>query len=280
MRTVVLAALGLMIATPPVPAQDQPTTWAGKLFKDDKGNIPTGHDFGTMAKGAVLHYRFPIKNIYAVPLAVSCDPSCSCVTVTPATQIIQANDTATIDVSMDTMRFNTPQKNVTVSVTVRHYDRNPQFWSSYSLQIKGVRRDDVELAPREAVAGIVSQAQQGASRELMIRYHGSQPDWQITGLAASQSAPFEVTFQQTNRRRGQVDYRVVLTLRPDAPAGSLKGEVNLVTNDQNNLIAVPYDVTVQAPLSVSPAAVNLPVIKVGTAETRRVNVRAGQPFRI
>ena len=40
MRTVVLAALGLLIAAPSIPAQDQPTGWAAKLFKDENGKIP------------------------------------------------------------------------------------------------------------------------------------------------------------------------------------------------------------------------------------------------
>ena len=48
MRTVVLAALGLVTITPSILAQDQPTTWAAKLLKDDKGAIPKGHDFGTV----------------------------------------------------------------------------------------------------------------------------------------------------------------------------------------------------------------------------------------
>ena len=52
---------------------------------------------------------------------------------------------------------------------------------------------------------------------------------------------------------GLVEYRVALTLKPNTPAGSYKGEVNLATNDPNNpTVTVPYDLMVQAPLTVSP----------------------------
>ena len=56
MRTVVLAALGLLIASPSIPAQEPqpaaPTTWAAKLFADENGKIPPlSHNFGTVPAG-------------------------------------------------------------------------------------------------------------------------------------------------------------------------------------------------------------------------------------
>src|SRR5262245_22921610 len=103
MRMVVLAALGLLMAALPIPAQDQPTTWAAKLLKDDTGKIPSGYNFGSVPKGALLQHRFPITNIYAVPLTITTDVSCTCVTVTPKVQTLQPKETSVIDVAMDTM---------------------------------------------------------------------------------------------------------------------------------------------------------------------------------
>jgi hypothetical protein len=281
MRTVVLAALGLVTITPSIPAQDQPTTWAAKLLKDDKGVIPKGHDFGTVPKGAVLNHRFPITNIYAVPLMVSCDVSCNCVAITPRQQVLQKNETGYIDVAMDTMRFN-GQKQVTVTVKVQHYDQRPQFWSDTTLLIQGFCRGDVTLEPAQAVFGAVPIGQ-AVAREVHIRYQGNHPRWEITGPAADQTAPFDVRHQEMYRNPNrQVGYKVTLTLRADAPPGSHKGDLKLATNDPNNpTIEVPYDVNVQAPLTVLPSdTIRLGAVKVGEVQERKVYVKAGQAFHI
>jgi hypothetical protein len=280
MRTVVLAALGLLIATPPISAQEQPpTTWATKLFREENGKIPNGHNFGTVPKGAMLQHRFPITNIYAVPLSITCRVSCTCVTVTPMTQILQPKESAVIDISMDTLRFN-GQKEVTVTVDVRHYDQRPQFWSDATLTIRGFCRGDVDLAPAQAVFGIVPVGQQGA-RELQVRYHGAQAGWQITGPAQNQTLPVDVGYQEAFRQGTQAVYKVTLALKPNAPAGSYKGDVLLATNDPNNpTVAVPYDLTVQAALTVSPEIARMGNVKAGAPAERRVFVRGNQPFHI
>jgi hypothetical protein len=275
---VVLAALGLLIASPAIRAQDQPpTSWAAKLFAEDNGKIPSGHNFGPVAKGAMLQHRFPIKNIYAVPLTITCDVSCTCVTVTPKkpmTLVLQPKETGTIDITMDTNRFS-GQKQVDVYVYVQH----PQYWSSTTLVIQAVRRDDIELAPSYAMFGAVAVGQQTA-RELMIRYRGNQPGWKITGVAPNQTAPFDLNYQEVNRRPGLIEYRVLMTQKADTPAGSYKDEINLTTTDPSNLVVVPYDMRVVAPLTVQPEVLRLTPIKIGTPTERKVLISAGRPFRI
>jgi hypothetical protein len=278
MRTVVLAALGLLLTTPSIPAQDQPpTTWAAKLFAEDSGKIPSGHNFGPVAKGAMLQKRFPIKNIYAVPLTITCDVSCTCVSVTPKkpmTLVLQPKETGTIDITMDTNRFS-GQKQVDVYVYVQH----PQYWSSTTLVVQGFRRDDIELNPAYAMFGAVATGQQ-TTRELKIRYRGNLPGWKITGVAPGQTAPFDLNYEELPRRSGLVEYRVLMTQKADAPAGSYKDEINLMTTDpNNNLVVVPYDMRVVAPLTVQPDVVRLP-ITVGTPAERKVTISAGRPFKI
>jgi hypothetical protein len=275
MRTVVLAALGLLTIVPPIPAQDQPTGWAAKLFRDEKGQIPSGYDFKTVAKGAMLLHRFPVTNPYAVPLSISTKVSCGCVTATPNPQVLQPKETGYLDISMDTTRFS-GQKTVNVEVNVMH----PQFWSTTSLTIQAVCRGDVELAPAQAVFGAIPIGQ-AATRELVVRYRGNQPGWQILNVVENKAAPFEVRHQEIARRGGQVEYRIWLSLKADAMAGSYKGDLNLTTNDPNNpIVSVPYDAAVQAPLTVSPDVVRLAAVKIGTPSEKRVLIRANQPFKI
>lgn len=274
MRTVVLAALGLLSIAPPLRAQDQPTGWAGKMFAVE-GKIPSGYDFKSVPKGAMLQHRFPVTNPYAVPLTITTTVSCGCVTATPTPQVLQPKESGTLDITMDTTRFN-GQKTVTVYVTVSH----PQFWSTHMLTVQAVCRGDVELTPAQAVFGMVPVGQP-ATREVAVRYRGNQPGWQITGVVADPAAPFDVRHQEQARRGNQVDYRVALTLRTDAAAKSYKGDMTLTTNDPNNpVVAVPYDLLLQAPLTASPDVARLGAVKVGAEAEKRVILKASQPFRI
>jgi hypothetical protein len=72
-----------------------------------------------------------------------------------------------------------------------------------------------------------------------------------------------------------------LTLRADTQPGNYKGELQLGTTDANNpAVMIPYDVTVQAPLTVSPAVSRLGTVKVGETRAKSVMIRASMPFRI
>src|SRR5690349_16902988 len=66
----------LLIAALPAAAGAQEQGWAAKFF-------PNGltHDFGTVAYGAQVTYKFPITNIYNVPFQITeARPGCGCTT--------------------------------------------------------------------------------------------------------------------------------------------------------------------------------------------------------
>lgn len=136
MRYAVLALV--MLAVEAVAAPVPPDKWAEKMFS----KTATTHDFGTVPRGAQLHYQFTITNIYAVPLQViSTRTSCGCVTVTPPTGAIAPRESAAIDVMMDTRKFAGP-KTVSIFVTV-----GPQFISTATLQVTANCRTDVVFNP-------------------------------------------------------------------------------------------------------------------------------------
>ena len=67
--------------------------WANKLFSPD-GNA-NKHDFGSVPRGAQLYHRFPMKNIWAVPIEIiNVRVSCGCVKATPSKATLQKNETA------------------------------------------------------------------------------------------------------------------------------------------------------------------------------------------
>jgi Protein of unknown function (DUF1573) len=277
MRTAVVAGIGVLVFAPAVATQEVVTGWAGKLFAAAAadGKVPAGHDFGSVPRGAQLKHRFPMKNIYAVPLQVTASVSCGCVTVTANPPVLQPHETGVLDINMDTLKFY-GQKAVSVYVTVM----NAQYSSTTTLQINGFCRADITLEPGQAVFGVVPKGQP-ATKEVIVRYAGQQP-FQILGVAPGDMAPLTATSQEAYRRLGQVGYRVSLTLKPDAPAGALKGDLHLQTNDPASpLLPIPYDALVQAALTASPPVAQFGTVKAGEVATRKMFVRSNnRPFKI
>src|ERR1700758_2623121 len=131
-----IAALFLLGATP-VQAQ-QAQEWADKLFA--KGG--TTYNFGNVPRGALLSHEFTLTNIYAVPLEIiGTRVSCGCVTVKPATMVIQPKESTTVDVTMDGRRFIGP-KTVKIYISV-----GPQYTSTATLEVSANSRADIVFNP-------------------------------------------------------------------------------------------------------------------------------------
>jgi hypothetical protein len=256
------AWLVLAVYSPPVAAQG----WANKLFKDR-----TTHDFGTVARGAQLYHRFPITNIYAVPLDVTnVRVSCGCVTAVPSKKTLKPRETAYIDVSMDGRRFS-GAKSVTVFVTV-----GPQFISTAELKVTANSRTDVVFNPGEVNLGAVTPGQ-AAAKTVDIEYAGTL-DWKVLEVV-DRDQPFTAELKEWYRRPGQVGYRVTVTLKPNTPPGRLRRDLLVKTNDPGMpVIPLLVEADVQAALSVSPSPLPLGTMQLGDALNRRVVVKGQKPF--
>ncbi len=194
MRQALFALLVFPALSPALSAQG----WANKLFKDQ-----TTHDFGTVARGAQLYHRFPITNIYAVPLEVTnARVSCNCVTANPVPKLLQPRETGYVEVFMDARRFS-GRKDVTVYITV-----GPTFVSTAELKVSAISRADVVFNPGEVNFGPISPGPT-ATQSIDVEYAGAL-DWRITE-ALAKDAPFEVSFKEIYRRSGQVGYQVKVT---------------------------------------------------------------------
>jgi hypothetical protein len=266
MRNAVLTILALTLSSPG--AFGQGTAWADKMF-----NGATTHDFGSVPRGAQLYHRFPMTNIWRVPLEIiNVRTSCGCVTATPSTQVLQPRETGYVDITMDGRRFTGPK---TVSVYVQV---GPQYTSTATLQVSATSRADVVFNPGEVNFGVVSQGQ-SPTQVVDVEYAGAL-DWNVVEIVKN-GAPFDVALEELYRRPGQVGYRVRVTLKPDAPSGTLRQELVLKTNDPTSpLVPVLVEATLQASLTIVPGTVNLGTLKVGEKAVRRVVVRGNQPFKI
>lgn len=289
MRQAVQMVLAMAALTAPARAQapvpvtappPAPIAWAAKLFAIDGKPPPPGMDFGSVARGVLLVHRFPVTNIYAVPLNLHATASCGCVDVkTPA--VLQPRESGFVDVTMDTRRIQPNMlvngvKSVNAFVTVSH----PQFTSTATMVIACRPRFDVVVNPELAQFGAVPRGQT-PTQTVKVEYAGPQ-NFEVLPFEPHPELPVDVKVNLLYRQPGRVGYVVQLTVKPDAPPNAYKQELNLKTNDPSTpVLPVSFDVTVRPTLSAFPGSLRDDGLKVGSAVTKRVLLRGGEkPFLI
>jgi hypothetical protein len=267
-----LPVLALVLATTAVGAQQG--SWADAMFKDG-----LSHDFGNIPLGTQVFHRFPMTNIYAVPLQISTRAGCNCVTATPSVRVVKPHETAYIDVTLDGHRIK-GAKSVAIYVMVdgKNVDGS-ECHSQGTLQVSAFARLDVVLNPGQINFGIVSPGKRMTPQVLDIEYAGVL-DWKVTELVAHK-APLDVTFKELYRQPGRAGYRVTVSIKPDAPVGPLRDELYFRTNDPAGpLVPVLVEANVQASLTVFPTALNMGTLRVGDSTTKRLAIQGAKAFRV
>lgn len=271
---VALAQRPTLRPTPPTPA---PTVgpWANKFFLstiDKDPNQPSPpvivHDFGTVPHGTLCTQKFTVTNIYDVPIQViDIRVECGCLKGYPPNKVLQPNEQAEFAVTMNAGVFKGPNAK-TMYVTF-----GPNFVSTAVLRFAANSREDVSLTPGEVDFGIVSQGSK-ASKTVVLKYNGRQRDWKLTGVAAASSA-FEAEVKESSRGALLgVEYYVTVTLKPDAPAGSVNEVIAIKTNDPAvPVVNVNVRAAVLAPVQAYPDKLEFSDVKVGETATYDVLIR-------
>jgi Protein of unknown function (DUF1573) len=258
--------------------------WANKFFAPKDPPPVVVHDFGTVPFGTVLTHRFPMSNIYALPMQILSDPQLSCSACTKIlryTQKLEPRETGFIDVEMDARQFK-GAKAVTISATFAGQRDGKRFQSTALLQIRAFSRTDVSVTPGQIAFGTVAQGQQSAAQTVDIQYIGQQISWQITGTDDTNAQNVKTSLQRIGQGRGSITYRLTAALKPDATSGALQDQIVLKTNDPTSpLLTIPVSGMVHAPLSVVPGNdVRLDTVPVGQETQRIIQIRAAKPFKI
>ena len=272
-----IGALIALILSTSVAVAQKPTApaipWANKFFQRENTPATIVHDFGTVPAGTMLQHTFTMTNIYDVPMqVVYVRKSCSCLEAFPPQGVIPANETAEFKITMDANKFK-GQNAQTFNVTF-----GPGFVSTATIQVKANSRADVQVSPGQVNFGVVSQGSK-AALTVTVKYTGRQRDWKITGIAPI-AGPFEATLEESGKWFN-TEFRIAVSLKPDAVPGQVSGTIQLQTNDSTApLVPISVTAVVQAPLTVSPAKANFGRIPVGQTATQRVMIRAAKPFKI
>jgi hypothetical protein len=231
------------------------------------------HDFGVVARGADVSYRFVVTNIYKDPVHISnVRTSCGCTAATPSKTSLASREKAFIEVKMDTRKF-VRQKDSNLIVTF-----DAPLYAEVTLPISAYIRTDVVLTPGGASFGPVDHGAEH-ERKIDVAYAG-RPNWTIRD-ARTDSPHLEAQVVETSRTSAGANYQLVIRLKSTAPLGAFRQQVTLVTDDEGNpQVPVLVEGRVEADITVTPDPVALGTVPVGGQMRSNIVVRGKKPFAI
>jgi len=262
-RGLLLAVITALAASSPLAAQE----WARKMF------TVTSHNFGTVAKGSKTEYRFVFRNLYNEDVrVVGVRTSCGCTSPTVTKKELKTHETAEVVASFNTRTF-LGQHGATLTVT---FDK--PFSAEVQLRVAGNIRGDVTFDPPFVDFGTIDLGK-GAEQQIRVTRIGSSP-WEIKDVRSA-NANFEVALSPAARSGSRTAYDLTARLKPAAPAGYIKGQLIVVTNDPR-ATQIPMDVEgrVIAAVTVSPQLLALGSVPAGETVTKNVVIRANREFKI
>jgi hypothetical protein len=260
---VLLAGVLVLASVASASAQE----WARKMFE------ATSHDFGAVARGAKVEYRFKLSNIYEEDVHISgVHSSCGCTSPQISKDTLKTYEEGAIVAVFNTRSF-TGQKSATVTVNI-----DKPFPAEVQLHVSGYIRSDIVVYPGEAEFGSIDQGS-GAEKKLEVNYAGRN-DWKIVQVKTG-NPHLVASVAETQRGNGNVSYQLQVRLKPDAPAGYFKDQITLVTNDSRSTeVPVEVEARIIAEVTLSPSSLFLGVVKPGQKVTKQLVVQAKKPFKI
>jgi len=261
--------VGLCVAVSAVCAADESATaqsWADKMFEVRK------HEFGTVARGSDIEYRFEFKNLYKDPVHIaSVRASCGCTTPIIETRTVESLQTGAIIAQFNTRTF-TGQKGATITVTI---DR--PAYAEVQLRVDGYIRSDVVFNPGTVKFANVDQGEVH-EKKVRVSYAG-RSDWKIKDVRTTGNH-LEVEMTEVKRAGGRVEYDLLVRLKDSAAAGYFNNQLILVTDDRKNRIPLDVEGTVIPEISVNPSKLLLGNVAKGGSVTKKLIVKGKHPFRI
>ncbi len=241
--------------------------WAEKMFPEKS------HDFGAVPRAAKVEYEFVLTNLYKDDVHIAgVRSSCGCTQPRILKDTLKSHEQGAIIAAFNTRSFS-GQRGARVTVTI---DR-PKY-AEVELEVHGYIRTDVVLNPGQVALGSVPEGQT-AEKKIRIEYSGRN-DWKITDVTTS-SPYLTATVKEAARSAGRVAYDLDVQLKEGAPAGYLKDQLLVATNDRK---ATQFPVNVEAmivsDLSVSPSVLMLGTLQPGQKVTKQIVVKGTSPFKI
>jgi Protein of unknown function (DUF1573) len=250
-----------------VPAAASAKEWAQKMF------VQTSHDFGHVARGAKAEFAFELQNVYEEDVHIAdVRTSCGCTSPTITKPTLKTWEKGAIVATLNTRSF-VGQRNSTLTVVI-----DKPYYAEVNLTIAGYIHSDVDFQPGVASLGDIEQGNT-AEQEVTVTYRG-RGNWQIADVRSA-NAHLEVELGEAVRQPGTVSYKMLVRLKPDAPAGMVQDQLTLVTNDQRMpTVVLPVEGRVTPPLTVSPSPLMFGTLAPGQTATKQLVITGKQPFKV
>ena len=265
-RRAILTAAGILFC---FASSARSQEWARAMF--DR----TTCDFGTVARGAKVEHRFVVENIYQEDARIaSVSSSCGCTALQISKRDLKTWEKAEIVAELDTRGFS-GRKDSTITVL---FDR--PFAAEVQLHVHAYIRSDIVVQPGAIQFGSVSQGT-AAKQDVVVTYAG-RDDWRIAKVECA-NPHIEARAVETGRTPGQASYSLSVKLKENAPAGYIRDQLVLVTNDLDGWAArVPVSVegVIVPALTIRPSPLSMGAAEAGQPLTKNLVIQGKTPFRI
>lgn len=250
-----------------VAAQD----WGAKMV--DKHEIM----FGSVPRYSDTTFKVKVKNIFVEEIQItSLSTSCGCISwIDKQLPIsIPSKEERELTIRLDTVGFQGDRK-VRAFMSMREPSKG--YTSQVSIPVEGRIRSDFEVRPSHVGFGPIDLGKSYIQR-IGITYTGGRPDWKL--LQAKVNNPY-LTAQivEKGRSGGTATYEANVTIAANAPAGTLRDQLILTTNDVgDSTITVPVEARIEPDIVVTD--VQFGTVSPGQPKTAKVVVRGKKPFKI
>lgn len=259
-------ALALGMMAPSVRAAG----WADSLFPE------RAHDFGPVPRGAIVKHNFQMVNRLAEPVTIlNLRPSCGCTSGQASASTVNPGESAVVEAQMDTRNFLGHKPTILFVNLVTASGREAEV----RLNVVSNILADVVLNPGSIDFGTVLKGQ--AASQVLTIDRIDAPNWRFQRMVSASKALTAQLVETKRDASGAVSYRLEVGLKPDAPAGPIRDEIRLLSNDpETPSIPVPVSGWVRGDLSASPSILTMGEVTSAEGKQGRFIIRASQPFAI
>ncbi|WP_165073937.1 DUF1573 domain-containing protein [Paludisphaera rhizosphaerae] len=269
-RRMIAALTGCLAVWLVGPATVHAANWADSLF------VERSHHFGPVPRGAKVKHEFTLINRMGEPVTIlNLRPSCGCTSGQASASVVNPGQSATVEAQMDTRNFLGEKSTILFVTLVTASGREAEV----RLHVTSHILADIVLNPGSVDFGTVVKGQSATQSITIDRINGA--NWRFERMVSASRA---ITAQLVETKRepsGAVQYRLDVGIKPDAPAGPLRDEIQLLSNDRETR-SIPVMVTgwVRGDLTASPSLLAMGEATSAEAKQGKFIIRSSQPFAI
>jgi hypothetical protein len=243
--------------------------WPDSLFAQNR------HDFGAVPRGVKVKHDFLLVNRLAEPITIlNLRPSCGCTSGRANASIVGPGQTAVVEAQMDTRNF-TGLKSTVLYVTLMTASGRE---AEAGLGVTANILSDIVLNPGSIDFGTVMRGQ--TTKQVLTIDRINATNWRFERMVSA-CRSIDAQLVETGRKDRSVSYAMTVSLKPDAPAGPLRDEIRLISNDPE-APSIPVLVTawIRGDVTAAPSLLALGRINSSSDVQGRFIIRGSRPFAI